>query len=122
MASTAGGFTGVARFAAPELLSSPGTIPTPASDSFTLAALVFELLTGERLIRAKFLEETIRELLAGDYRRISDLRPDLPGPLVDFLARALQLEPGSRPSLAEWSAAMKSFGGRLLAATGVKSS
>jgi len=115
MASTPCGFTGVARIGAPELLSSPGTIPTPASDSFTLAALVFELLTGERLIRAKFLEEIIRELLAGEYRRVSELRPDLPGALVDFLACALQLESGSRPSLPEWSATMKTFGGQLLA-------
>jgi len=114
MASTPCGFTGVARIGAPELFSSPGTIPTPASDSFTLAALLFELLTGERLIRAKSLDEIIRELLAGQYRSVSNLRPDLPGALVDFLARALQLEPGSRPSLPEWSAAMKSFGGQLL--------
>jgi len=114
MASTPRGFIGVARIGAPELLCSPGTIPTPASDSFTLAALLFELLTGERLIRAKPLEEIIRELLAGEYRRVSDLRPDLPGALVDFLGRALQLEPGSRPSLPDWSAAMKRFGGQLL--------
>jgi hypothetical protein len=114
LASTPSGFTGVARYGAPELLSSPGTIPTPASDSFTLAALLFELLTGERLIRAKFLEEIIRELLAGEYPKVSDLRPDLPGALGDFLARALQLEPGARPSLPEWSAAMKQFGGQLL--------
>jgi len=115
MVSTPCGFTGVPRIGAPELLSSSGSIPTPASDSFTLAALVYELLTGARLIRAKFLEEIIRELLAGEYRRISDLRPDLPGALSDFLARALQLEPGSRPTLPEWSLAMRRFGGQVLA-------
>ena len=38
MAAAPGGFTGVARYGAPELLSSPGTIPTPASDSFTLGS------------------------------------------------------------------------------------
>ncbi len=114
MVSTAGGFSGVARYGAPELLSSPGAVPTPASDSFTLAALLFELLTGERLIGAKSLEAIIRELLAGEYRRASDLRPDLPGELVVFLALRLQLEPGSRPSLPEFAAAMKGFGGRLL--------
>jgi hypothetical protein len=112
--STAGGFTGVARYGAPELFSAPGCVPTPASDSFTLAALVFELLTGEHLIRAKSLQEIIRELLAGEYRKISDRRPDLPSALVEFLTRALQLEPGSRPLLPEWSAAMKRFGGQLL--------
>ena len=114
MASTPCGFNGVARYGAPELLSSPGSIPTPASDAFTLAAMLFELLTGERLIRAKSLEAIIGELLAGEYRKASDLRPDLPGELVVFLARALQLEPGARPSLPEFAAAMKASGGRLL--------
>ena len=33
-----------------------GAIPNPASDSFTLGALLFELLTGERLVRAKALD------------------------------------------------------------------
>ena len=114
MASTPSGFNGVARYGAPELLSSPGTSPSPASDSFTLAALLFELLTGERLIRAKSLEAIIGELLAGEYRKASDLRPDLPGALSEFLVRALALEPGDRPSLLEWSATMKRFGGLLL--------
>jgi hypothetical protein len=114
MAAAPIGFTGVARYAAPELLSSPGNIPAPASDSFTLAALVFELLTGERLIRARLLDEITREVLAGEYRKASDLRPDLPAAVVDFLVSALNVDPGGRPPLSEWSAAMKSFGGKLL--------
>jgi hypothetical protein len=113
-AKAPGGFTGVARYGAPELLRAPGPIPTPASDSFTLGALLFELLTGERLVRANLLDEIIRELLAGEYRKASDLRPNLPAALSDFLVRALQLEPGARPSLLEWSAAMKMYGGQLL--------
>jgi serine/threonine protein kinase len=113
-AQNRGCFAGVLRLAGPELLGSgPGT-PTPASDSFSLAALLFELLTGEPLLQSRSIGEMVRELRAGRFRKVSDLRPDLPHALNSFLARALERHPGDRPSLQEWCVAMRELGGRSL--------
>ena len=108
------GFAGVVRLAAPELLGSGPAIPTPASDSFSLGALLFELLTGKPLLQSGSIEEMVRELRAGQFRKVSDLRPDVPAKLCTFLDRVLAHQPGDRPSLQEWCLAMREFGGRSL--------
>jgi serine/threonine protein kinase len=53
LAEASDGSAGVVRHAAPELLRSEAAIPTPASDSFSLGALLFKLLTGEPLFPPK---------------------------------------------------------------------
>jgi TIR domain len=108
------GFAGVVRLAAPELLGSGPAIPTPAGDSFSLGALLFELLTGKPLLQSGSIEEMVRELRAGQFRKVSDLRPDVPAKLCTFLDRVLAHQPGDRPSLQEWCLAMREFGGRSL--------
>src|SRR5271166_4960448 len=112
------GFAGVVRLAAPELLGSGPAIPTPASDSFSLGALLFELLTGKPLLQSGSIEEMVRELRAGQFRKVSDLRPDVPAKLCTFLDRVLAHQPGDRPSLQEWCLTMREFGGRSLSRPG----
>jgi hypothetical protein len=112
------GFAGVVRLAAPELLGSGPAIPTPASDSFSLGALLFELLTGKPLLQSGSIEEMVRELRAGQYRKVSDLRPDVPAKLCTFLNRVLAHQPEDRPSLQEWCLAMREFSGRSLSRPG----
>jgi hypothetical protein len=114
LAERPAGFAGVARFGAPELFATAATLPTPASDSFSLGALLFELLTGKPALQPGSLRELVADLLDGRFRRVADFRPDLPGALGEFVSQALGREPGSRPSLAVWALAMQSFGGRLL--------
>ncbi len=108
------GFAGVVRLAAPELLGSGPAIPTPASDSFSLGALLFELLTGKPLLLSGSIEEMVRELRAGQFRSVTVFRPDLPPTLGTFVDRALERQPENRPSLQEWCVAMREFGGRSL--------
>ena len=90
----------MARYGAPELLSSPGgDTDTSVRLVHAWRALLFELLTGERLVRANGPgcnrpRAACRRLSQG-FRSA----PDLPGGLSEFLVRALQLEPGARPPL-----------------------
>ncbi len=108
------GFAGVVRLAAPELLGSGPAIPTSASDSFSLGALLVEILTGEPLLLSRSVAEMIGELRAGRFRSLSELRSVVPAALGSFLDRALKPQPGDRPSLKEWGNAMRDFGGRSL--------
>ena len=74
----------------------------------------FELLTGKPLLQSGSIEEMVRELRAGQFRKVSDLRPDVPAKLCTFLDRVLVDHPGDRPSPQEWCLAMREFGGRSL--------
>ena len=84
-ADAPGGFAGVVRLAAPELLGSGPAIPTPASDSFSLGALLFELLTGKPLLQSGSIEEMVRELRAGQFRRVSR-PPARPSPRAEYVS------------------------------------
>jgi len=104
---------GVPGYIAPELLLSPAA-PSPASDSFTLGAALFEVLCGERLIRARQLMEQFQETVAGGFRTLAEVRAGIPDELSAFVAKAVDLEPAKRPSLREWAFVMERFGGRVL--------
>ncbi len=74
-----------ARHRAPEL--ARGDAATPATDQHAVAALLFELLTGE---------PPFADLEAGDARDLSDHRDDAPALLAAHLAVALRREPADR--------------------------
>ena len=114
LAESPGGFAGDLAHGVPELLASAGAVPDAASDSFSLGSLLFELLTGERLLQSATLAGLANELRACEFRRASDIRPDLPGDFVSFLTRTLGADVDSRPSLREWAQAMVRYGGRIL--------
>ncbi|HKZ19873.1 MAG TPA: hypothetical protein VJQ57_07175, partial [Acidimicrobiia bacterium] len=78
-------------FAAPEVLE--GGAPTPASDVFSLAALIYGLISG-------------RPAFADTNR--ADPPPPLSDPAVDRVLRpALAAEPGRRPSAQELAAGLR---------------
>jgi serine/threonine protein kinase len=115
------GYLGVPAYSAPEALAftlGPKEFvyhpPTPASDSFSLGSLLFELLTGEKLASAPSVDDAIRQMASGQFPAPRDIRPDLPAQLSDFVSRALAKSPEARPSLREWGFTMEKFGGRLL--------
>ena len=99
LAERPAGFAGVARFGAPELFATAATLPTPASDSFSLGALLFELLTGKPAIQPGSLRELVADLLDGRFRRVADFRPDLPGDLGGIRFAG----PGTRARLAAFA-------------------
>lgn len=77
--------TGTPAVLAPEVLA--GAAPSAASDLYALGALLFRLLGGEYPRPGDG---------GGRERRMFDLRPDLPPPLVRLVARALERDPSAR--------------------------
>ena len=88
--------------------------PTPESDSYSLGCLLFELLTGERLINAPDIEGAVRQVTSPAFPTLQKMRPDLPAETSDFVTRALSHSPEARPALRDWSLMMEASGGRLL--------
>ncbi len=86
-----------------ELFGTPGYLPPeqleggavgPASDVFSLGAVLYEALTGRHAFEARTLEET-RVALAKDGPRFED-GDDAPEPLAEIVLRALERDPAVR--------------------------
>ena len=93
---------GTPSYMAPELLA--GVQASPASDTYALGVMLFELLAGRRPHQA----DTLGELLAATARQLpaslSVLRPDLPAPAVLAVEALLARDPVRRPAdLMAWS-------------------
>lgn len=65
---------------------------------YSLAAIVFEALTGEPPYPYQEGEQSLRARIKEPPRKLRDLRPDLPGGLEAALSRALDADPGRRPA------------------------
>ena len=68
----------------------------PASDFYSLATVLFELLTGRQLFKAKKVKDLFRTVVHQRAPRLVDIRPDLPVELSGILAKALQKRPELR--------------------------
>jgi len=68
----------------------------PPSDFYSLATVLFELLTGRQLFKAKKVKDLFRTVVHKNAPKLQDIRPDLPVELSDVLARALEKKPQSR--------------------------
>ncbi len=78
-----------------------GLPAAPASDQYALAVTLFEALSGRTPHRAVQPLAVAVERLAVPPPRLDALRPGIPGPVADALARALDREPEARfPSCA----------------------
>lgn len=108
------GFYGNPRFAARELLIADDAKPNQATDSFTLGAILYQLVTGRPLIQAGSPVEAMQLAYAAEFPPVEGLNPALPSELAAFIGRAISSEPAERPSLREWPFVMEKFGGRVL--------
>jgi serine/threonine-protein kinase len=68
----------------------------PTSDFYSLATVLFELLTGRQLFKAKKVKDLFRTVVHRPAPRLRQLRPDLPVELSNVLARALEKKPEAR--------------------------
>ena len=81
-----------------------------ASDFYSLATVLFELLTGRQLFKARKVKDLFRTVVHQEAPRLHDIRPDLPPELSEVLAKALEKNPRNRfQSGREMAAAIKPF-------------
>ncbi|MBI3726193.1 tetratricopeptide repeat protein [bacterium] len=69
----------------------------PAADVFSLGALVYECLSGEKPFGGRSLLEYVRSLEAGQPVSLAKQRKDVPAALASAIERSLARDPGKRP-------------------------
>ncbi len=77
------------------------------SDLYSLGAVMYQLLTGERLFMSDDVQQVFRDIVKKPTPKLSDKRPDLPQVLSDILEKALAKDPEERFQSG------KDFGGQL---------
>lgn len=70
------------------------------SDLYALGSVLFALLTGQPPFGDGSPLSVIRRKLDEEARRVTELRPDVPGPVADLLTDLLQRDPERRPGTA----------------------
>jgi serine/threonine protein kinase len=68
----------------------------PASDLYSLGAVMFHLLTGEAPFVAPDTDALFDAILKKPAPRVSDFRPDIPVPVAEVVTRLLQKRPVDR--------------------------
>ena len=68
----------------------------PSSDFYSLATVLFELLTSRQLFKAQKVKDLFRTVVHQVAPRLSDVKPELPAELSDVLAKALEKKPEQR--------------------------
>jgi tRNA A-37 threonylcarbamoyl transferase component Bud32 len=89
-----GTVVGTAHYLAPEQVG--GAQATPASDLYSVGAILYEMLGGRRPFEAATPIAVAMKRLTEDPPPIRDLRADVPEPVATVIDRALAREPGDR--------------------------
>jgi serine/threonine protein kinase len=98
----AGVILGTPAYMSPEQML--GRALTPQSDLYSFAAVVFEALTGVRLVGADEFAELASEVLYGKPPAVSTFCKEMPHEVNEAFYRALSKNPKDRPqSVEEWA-------------------
>lgn len=73
-----------------------GKTLSPASDFYSLGTVMFELLTGKQLFKAKKVKDLFRTVVHQSAPKLHEFRPDLPQELSKIVEKALQKKPEQR--------------------------
>ena len=99
-----GDVPGTLAYISPERLAGEET--TGAADVWAVGVMLWEALSGRHPFWRSSLLETARAIEAGA-PTLASMRPDLPRLLVTAVDRALDLDPGRRPSAAALAAVLR---------------
>jgi len=69
---------------------------TASSDFYSLATVLFELLTSRQLFKAQKVKDLFRTVVHQVAPRLSDIKPEMPQELSDIVAKALEKKPEKR--------------------------
>ena len=69
---------------------------TPSSDFYSLATVLFELLTSRQLFKAQKVKDLFRTVVHQTAPRLNEIKPELPAELSDIVAKALEKKPERR--------------------------
>jgi serine/threonine protein kinase len=90
------------------------------SDMYSLGAVLYELLTGQRPLRAENLQALLRKITELEPLPPSAVRPDLPRELDPVILRALRKKPEARyPTWAEFAQALSKIVSLVLPANAI---
>ena len=68
----------------------------PSSDLYSLGTVLFELVTGKQLFKAKKVKDLFRTVVHQEAPKVADFRPDLPAAFSLVVEKALRKKPASR--------------------------
>lgn len=96
---------GTLPYMSPEVLAGDAAQADARSDIHAVAAIVQELVSGERAFPGPSREATLRQVMLDQPTPVHTLRPGVPMALTEALAPAFAKEPAGRPADAEalWS-------------------
>lgn len=103
--TTLGGVKGKLAYIPPE--QATGAPVDASADIFSIAAVLYELLTGEGLYGATSDIAILKAMNDGRIGRLSEVRPNLPEGVSHAIDNALSLVPGQRPSASELRVALE---------------
>ena len=86
--------TGKPAYMAPEMVTEMRT--DNRSDLFSLGAVLYELLCGERLFRAETTAAVLEKVVSAPIFSVRNLRPDIPEAVEAIVRRALHRDPAMR--------------------------
>jgi len=87
---------GTPNYVSPEQVS--GSELGPRSDIYSIGTVLFEMLTGQQVFKAREVKELFRAILSEPAPRLTSVRSDLPTELEQVVTRSLAKNPNKRYS------------------------
>ena len=94
--TTTGLILGTPYYMSPEQARGDQAV-TYAADVYAFGVMLYEMLVGQVPIRGDNYNQLMYRVMTAEYRRPSEVRPDLPPELEQLILSAMALEPEERP-------------------------